>query len=703
MKNKFLYIKKCDVISSHLLSYTIYILIAFFSLNQIALAQKAAPVPGKGGTVGVRVYSVGPPIIERGFEVDAHFQSGIIPDQAGFWVGTNPAYVPSITTYGDDWSGPNGVLKKESGVFVEGETDDKQTVWKVDGNSGNKSTRPEIDVFAGTSNKNSDFIGASQSPWSVKIASGGPQKNDITNIYLHTRLDKNGKKWLFFAFETRSTDGTSYGDIEFNQAGLEFTPPNGGNGSLIGNGPLGGRSLGDFILSVDFSGGGTQPKIAARTVLANGSWSSPQDVGEFAYLATNIKDVFAVKPGAAFNGDGSASNTTYAFQLIEGGINLTDAGLEPTGCTPSSTMIFKTRSSDSFTAELKDLSLVPFAITPPATLLITGNQTVCPTESASFTATVSGPGADAENVQWFKCSVTTVDGQEVLNCPDTPLSTGGNYKITPSSTDNTSKLEILSVASDDVAAYKAFLPEDPACGAPSKYSKLILNSVSKPYVVLTEATICGNQQFGTLKVCNPVVDAYYTLKQIGAGPDNSDLVLHDNVKYTSGPLEISGLKAGYGFDLKINRNGCEATTTCADNNDAEGKKNGPDDYIRETCTGAPQASSTPSQSVQIIDVAPIVNNLETISTNTEGEKLTAYPVPFSGKATVEFRMANTERYEINLYDMKGTLIKQLKSGKAKAGELQQVEVDGQKLPEGMYLVRVISSKGAQTVKLLKKE
>ena len=56
-----------------------------------------------------------------------------------------------------------------------------------------------------------------------------------------------------------------------------------------------------------------------------------------------------------------------------------------------------------------------------------------------------------------------------------------------------------------------------------------------------------------------------------------------------------------------------------------------------------------------------------------------------------------------MYDMKGTLIKQLKSGKGKAGELQQIKVDGQKLPEGMYLVRVVTRDGAQTVKLLKKE
>lgn len=87
----------------------------------------------------------------------------------------------------------------------------------------------------------------------------------------------------------------------------------------------------------------------------------------------------------------------------------------------------------------------------------------------------------------------------------------------------------------------------------------------------------------------------------------------------------------------------------------------------------------------------------------QSKDIAAYPVPFSERATVEFKIANSEKYDINLYDMKGTLVKQLKSGVGKAGEMQQIEVDRQKLPEGMYIVRVVTRDGAQTVKLLKKE
>ncbi|NDK57721.1 Ig-like domain-containing protein, partial [Pontibacter fetidus] len=86
----------------------------------------------------------------------------------------------------------------------------------------------------------------------------------------------------------------------------------------------------------------------------------------------------------------------------------------------------------------------------------------------------------------------------------------------------------------------------------------------------------------------------------------------------------------------------------------------------------------------------------------KADQITAYPTPFSDKAIIEFRISKTENYVVNLYDMKGALVKQLKAGKAKAGELQQVEVDGRGLGEGLYIARMISDSDAQTVKLLLK-
>ncbi|MBB6611287.1 T9SS type A sorting domain-containing protein [Pontibacter sp. Tf4] len=685
--------KASGVTLKKLWHYATIMLVLLLCSGLDAFSQKTDPVPGKGGTVGVSTST------NRGFEVDAHFQSGTLPP---FWNAGNYTNYPTV---GDDWTGTNGVLKKVNGNYVVGETADKQTVWKIDGNSGNKSIYPELDMFSGTSNKNSDFIGsgAGQDPWSVKAADGGPQKNDITNVYLHTRRDVNGDKWLFFAFETRSTDGTSYGDIEYNQAGLVFTAPNGGNGSIVGSGPLGGRTLNDFILSVDFSGGGTNPKIAARVVQAGGVWSGPMNVDAFSYLTVNILNVPAVIPGGGFNGDGSASNTTYAFQLIEGAINLTDSGLEPDACNPASTITFKTRSSDSFTAELKDLSVVPFTIVPPATLALSADVTVCPTENASFTATVEGEGASGVNVKWYKVETAdnpgTPSNEEVLGSEIADGGLGGRANIT--STALTETLTITGVIAGDAGTYKAVLT-GAVCGNPADYADLIINTVDKPIVVLTNATICGPEKSNKLKVCNPVVGATYTLVQINTVPEPDVEVYHEEVlDYANGDLIFDNLLAGYGFTLTINLNGCTATTTCSDNDDSSTGKDGPNDFIRETCpTPLVQPVIGAASSIESLTSSSEIKSSDKLA---EDRKITAYPVPFRDRVNVDFISERSGSYTINLYDSKGKLIKDLRSGKAKAGQLQTIEVDGRSLPDGMYFIRVIDNAGSRTVKLLKKE
>lgn len=84
-------------------------------------------------------------------------------------------------------------------------------------------------------------------------------------------------------------------------------------------------------------------------------------------------------------------------------------------------------------------------------------------------------------------------------------------------------------------------------------------------------------------------------------------------------------------------------------------------------------------------------------------KLTAYPSPFSNTATIEFKLNKTEDFTVKLHDMQGRLVKQLKTGTAKAGEQNQVEVDGRGLADGLYLVKLVTQSEAKTVKLVYKK
>jgi hypothetical protein len=349
--------------------------LAALALSTAAFAQKTPPDPGNGGTVG-------------GFEVDADFISGTVP---GFWNSGNYA---NYGTYGDDWSQGttfSAVLKQVAGVSVPGLTTDGKSLWKVDGNWGNASAVPEVQSFAGNSNKNGDNIQLAVKPYSLQLGGTGPQKNDITQSFLHTRT-VSGDIWLFFGAETRATSGSSYIDFEYNQHGVTVTNsqlygPVNNTGSNI----VGGRTINDFIIVVNYTGGGAKPVVGVRKWLANGTWSAelPLTAGQ-SYMTTNIAAVSPVAPNKAFATNGAYANQTGALQFVEGGVNITALNLLLDVCTPEATVTVKTRSSPSFTAELKDLDILPFALTPSATAAVPAVPSQCIDASGTTRFHVTG-------------------------------------------------------------------------------------------------------------------------------------------------------------------------------------------------------------------------------------------------------------------------------------------------------------------------
>lgn len=79
--------------------------------------------------------------------------------------------------------------------------------------------------------------------------------------------------------------------------------------------------------------------------------------------------------------------------------------------------------------------------------------------------------------------------------------------------------------------------------------------------------------------------------------------------------------------------------------------------------------------------------------------LTAFLNPSSNIAVVNFRLNKTENYTVNLYDIQGRMVRQLKTGTAKAGELNQVNVEG-KAGSGLYLVKLATKSASKTIKLV---
>jgi hypothetical protein len=143
---------------------------------------------------------------------------------------------------------------------------------------------------------------------------------------------------------------------------------------------------------------------------------------------------------------------------------------------------------------------------------------------------------------------------------------------------------------------------------------------------------------------------------------------------TLNKIVFSGIRAGLGYQVKvINSSGCESGVNIC---------------------GTPSANRM--QAAPTSSKAPASNDI------AKRSKITAYPIPFFDKATLEFKSAKDEDYVINLYNLEGRMVRQLKAGKAKAGEITRVEVDGKGMAETMYLARKESKSGVSTIKLLKK-
>lgn len=240
-------------------------------------------------------------------------------------------------------------------------------------------------TFSGRSNKNNDDISEGENPWSWGPGSG-PQKNDLTDVYAHaTVYDVGGapEVWLFLGAQTRAVNGDSHIDFEWNIAGLEERAgkrPT--KGFIYGLGPDAGRTVGiDFIVSVDFVQGGDVPLVTYRRWIA-------VDPGEFeyvefapdpgeTYVCTNVVDVPA-PPWGAIAPNGDPATEVVALQFVEMAVNLTALGVDPADlCSATSTMLYKTRSSQSFTAELKDYTLRAFPIVAQPDCAINGPDPTC--------------------------------------------------------------------------------------------------------------------------------------------------------------------------------------------------------------------------------------------------------------------------------------------------------------------------------------
>ena len=305
-------------------------------------------------------------------------------------------------------------------------------------------------VFHTGSNKNMHHPAS----WTLTTQST-PQKNDIIDFYGHLRRDGpnvSDSLWAFFGISTLSGDGNSYFDVEFYRTEINYSP-------ALGLGNLGSDSghtqwmfdvdgnitqPGDVIISLDFENGGTvlggKLYVWVHDSIRSGFNSRPDrpfdmtglfetwtqngaaKTSPFGYAEIELKGgsgdavVFAelntASVGAGEYGTLSGPQATFdtTFEedrLSEFGMNMTSVGLDlPNNFAGNCGALFggviaKTRSSASFSSELKDwVGPSPFGNVEEANVEITGDTVLnCYNECVTLYAETGVQGG--WDLDWF--------------------------------------------------------------------------------------------------------------------------------------------------------------------------------------------------------------------------------------------------------------------------------------------------------------
>jgi hypothetical protein len=188
-----------------------------------------------------------------------------------------------------------------------------------------------------------------------------PNKNDLTRFYEASEQVSNGNIFLYLAWERLVNIGSANLDFEINQqSSPTFTAGATGPVTIV-------RTAGDLLVSYDFQGSGT-PVIGLSKWLtaANGDNVANCNASNTLPCWGSHVTVSSANSEGAVNAaaitDPISGQSLGVGLFGETAINLTGAGVFPPGvCEAFGSAFVKSRSSTSFSAELKDF-IAPIAV-----------------------------------------------------------------------------------------------------------------------------------------------------------------------------------------------------------------------------------------------------------------------------------------------------------------------------------------------------
>jgi Prealbumin-like fold domain len=286
------------------------------------------------------------------------------------------------------------------------------------------------DLPTGTGD-NSFGQGAKEDNVNTTVVSGSipNSKADLASFYVANEQAANGDIFLYLGWARQSQSGTTNFDFEVNQK----TQPN-----LTTPGPKTlNRTVGDLLINYLFQGQGT-PQVNFRTWTGS-AWSAPTDATAFSEAAINTTPVANIA--------NQTPDPLPAQQFGELAINLTAAGVFPPGvCEAFGSAYVKSRSSTSFTSEIKDfIAPVGINVANCSTLIVKKVTVPSPDPlDTAFAFSETGPNG-------FSDSFSLKNGEQDLN---TPLNAGtytasetvpANYVLTSAVCDDGSPVTAIDL------------------------------------------------------------------------------------------------------------------------------------------------------------------------------------------------------------------------------------------------------------------
>ncbi len=282
-----------------------------------------------------------------------------------------------------------------------------------------------------------------------------PNKSDLTRFYVANEK-ANGDDFLYLAWErVQEPSGTTNMDFEFNQDATTST-----------NGVTPIRTAGDVLIKYDLSQGGTHPTLGYHLWVTSGNASNVCEASNKVPCWGKVQSLSGANFEGSINDPSNNPTTGTVVDPIapnaprnlsprtfgEAAINLTDSGILPSGtCKAFGAAYLKSRSSDSFTAAVKDfVAPIPVNITNCGTVNIhkTDDQTPgAPLEGAVFTLytdnTPVGGAAPHGNEDVATSMTCTTDASGDCSISNVPF---GNYWA----------VETTGVSGYDLAADQSF-------------------------------------------------------------------------------------------------------------------------------------------------------------------------------------------------------------------------------------------------------